>query len=263
MTGDTLLERATRSEHAGENRCIPCTVLNLAITAVVAVVVGVAVPIAGIVLFVVAVAAIWLRGSLVPGTPRLTKCSLPDRMPERFETSSESTPTSTAELEIDQYLREIGVVLEDPVVDDLVLEPTFERAWRRECAAVDGRNADRDGLAELVGIPPSELEIRRHGTAFVAVVDGERIGQWESRSAFVADVASARVLEDRVESWNELPLGRRSEALGALRLFLEWCPTCGGTVSFEQAILEACCHRYDVLAATCGECDDRVLEIGV
>jgi hypothetical protein len=263
MTGDTPLERATRSEHAGENRCIPCTVLNLAIAAVVAVVVGVAVPIAGIVLFVVIVAAIWFRGSLVPGTPRLTKCSTPNRMLERFGASSESAPISAAELEIDRYLREIGVVIEDPVVDDLVLEPTFERAWRRECIAVDVRNADRDVLAELVGIPPSELEIRRHGTTFVAVVDGERIGQWESRSAFVADVASTRVLEDRVDGWDEVSLTQRSDVLGALRLFLEWCPTCGGTVSFDQAVLESCCRRYDVLAATCEECDDRVLEFGV
>ncbi|AGB36484.1 hypothetical protein [Natronococcus occultus] len=55
MTGDTPLERATRWEHADESRCIPCTVLSLAIAAVAAVVVGVAVPSAGIVLFVVAV----------------------------------------------------------------------------------------------------------------------------------------------------------------------------------------------------------------
>ncbi|MFU8869158.1 hypothetical protein [Natronococcus sp.] len=263
MTGDTLLERATRSEHAGQNRCIPCTVLNLAIAAVVAVVVGIAVPVAGVVLFIVAVMAIWLRGSLVPGTPTLTKCSHPDRVLERSETSSESAPTSAAELEIDQYLREIGVVIEDPGVDDLVLEPTFERAWRRECTAVDVAQADRNALAEFVGLAPSDLEIRRHGTAFVAVVDGERIGQWESRSAFVADVAGARVLDGRVEGWDDLSLAQRSEVLGLLRLFLEWCPTCDGTVSFDQVVLESCCCRYDVLAATCEECNDRVLEVGV
>ncbi|WP_394741386.1 hypothetical protein [Natronococcus roseus] len=257
----TLLERVTRPEYTGENRCLPCTVLNVAVATVAAVAVGVTAPVAGIVLFVVAIGAIWLRGYLVPGTPSLTKRYLPARVLDWFGKSPDPTPI--AELQVDRYLKQTGIVMEDPVVDDLVLEPTFERAWRRECAAVGVEHADRDALAELVGLPPSELEIRWHGDAFVAVVEGERIGQWESRSAFVADVASARLLEERVESWDRLSLAQRSEVLGALRLFLERCPTCDGAVNFEQAVVESCCRQYDVVAATCEECNDRLLEVGV
>ncbi|ELY60353.1 hypothetical protein C491_03625 [Natronococcus amylolyticus DSM 10524] len=87
-------------------------------------------------------------------------------------------------------------------------------------------------------------------------------GSGTPQSAFVADVAGARVLEDRVEGWDDLSLARRSEVLGTLRLFLEWCPTCDGAVNVERAVVECCCRRYVVVAATCEECTDRVLEVG-
>jgi hypothetical protein len=68
-------------EYTGENRCLPCTVVNAAITAVGSVAVGVvASPVAGTVALTVGAAAIWLRGYLVPYTPQLTERYLPERV---------------------------------------------------------------------------------------------------------------------------------------------------------------------------------------
>ena len=52
----------------------------------------------------------------------------------------------------------------------------------------------------------------------------------------------------------------RSELLASLRLFVERCPTCDGTVEFGTDVVESCCRSYDVVAATCGACDARLFE---
>ena len=73
------LEGIRQPEYTGENRCTPCTVTNLAITAVVAagLAYAVSVPLsAGVA--VLGVASVWLRGYLVPKTPELTRRYFPD-----------------------------------------------------------------------------------------------------------------------------------------------------------------------------------------
>ena len=76
------LARFKQPEYTGENRCLPCTVVNTIIALVlsVAVVAGVARVAnpaaglaAGVVLLGCSLGAIYLRGYLVPGTPELTK----------------------------------------------------------------------------------------------------------------------------------------------------------------------------------------------
>jgi len=79
------IDRLRRPQYTGDNRCIPCTIVNLLIAALVAVALGVAwLPVAGAVAFVLSVLAIYLRGYLVPGTPTLTKRYMPVRVLELF-----------------------------------------------------------------------------------------------------------------------------------------------------------------------------------
>jgi len=67
--------------YTGENRCIPCTVLNVGIAAVFSTaVIATLIPSgptlaigAGVGTFAVALALIYFRGYLVPGTPTITR----------------------------------------------------------------------------------------------------------------------------------------------------------------------------------------------
>lgn len=256
----SLLERLENPEHTGENRCLPCTAVNVVLAASLSVAVGVVSPPAGVLAFAVGIAAIRFRGYLVPGTPQLTKRYLPNWLLNRFG----KPPTVDGEIEVERYLLGVGVVIDDPAANDLELDPGFETRWQHRIREVRGESAGREALAELVGVGPETLDLEWYGDAFVARIDGEWIGQWESRSAFVADVAASRALEERAgHEWTGLPLAARSEVLGALRLFAERCPTCEGEVVFEQEAVDSCCRSYDVVAATCTACNDRLLEVGI
>ncbi|AHF98815.1 hypothetical protein HALLA_08015 [Halostagnicola larsenii XH-48] len=94
MTFRDQIDRLRQPAYTGENRCTPCTILNVVIAAVlVAVAVGVTVSntglaaatVVGTVLAAVSGATIYLRGYLVPGTPRLTEAMLPARVRQWFE----------------------------------------------------------------------------------------------------------------------------------------------------------------------------------
>ncbi|WP_423751715.1 hypothetical protein [Salinirarus marinus] len=256
MHVSTLVDSIRQPEYTGANRCLPCTVTNLAIAAVISVVVGAFVPPAGLVLFVVAVAAVYLRGYLVPGTPAFTRRYLPDRLLAVFEKGSLSP--DLAALDVETFLVDAGVVVE--TADDLDLDSDFEAAWYDRMRGLDDGETDVDELAVLAGLPPEEFRIDWHGDAFVALLGQERVGQWESRAAFVADVAAARELAARSPAWADAPLAYRSRVLGALRLFLERCPTCDGEVELAQEVVQSCCRNYDVVAANCVDCGARLLE---
>lgn len=89
----TRIEAVKQPEYIGENRCTPCTVVNVGIAAVLAAGVGVLAPPAGVTVFVLSLAAIYLRGYLVPGTPTLTKRYFPDRVLRWFDKAPEREAT--------------------------------------------------------------------------------------------------------------------------------------------------------------------------
>lgn len=84
-SGDaSLRDRIREPAYTGENRCLPCTVVNgvlaVALTAA-AMVFG---PVVAAVVLVASTGSIYYRGYLVPGTPKLTKRYLPDRVLSLF-----------------------------------------------------------------------------------------------------------------------------------------------------------------------------------
>ncbi|WP_226004849.1 hypothetical protein [Natrinema salinisoli] len=72
-----VVDDLKQPEYTGENRCEPCTVLNLVIAAVVGSLIARKSRLGGLLAITVSVALIYLRGYLVPGTPTLTKRYLP------------------------------------------------------------------------------------------------------------------------------------------------------------------------------------------
>lgn len=76
----SLGERFREPEYTGENRCMPCTVLNAALALALTVAAAAFGPVTALVVFVGSFASIYFRGYLVPGTPELTKRYLPARV---------------------------------------------------------------------------------------------------------------------------------------------------------------------------------------
>jgi len=75
---ESVLDRLRQPEYTGDDRCLPCTVLNVAVAVVVSALLGRRQRALGILVLGVSLAAIYLRGYLVPGTPELTDRYLPE-----------------------------------------------------------------------------------------------------------------------------------------------------------------------------------------
>lgn len=282
--------------YTGENRCEPCTVLNVGIAALLGSAIARRSRIGGALAFGLSLAAIYLRGYLVPGTPTLTKRYLPASVLEWFGKEPEpaaqqgltvapngETPASSAtetddgpdhdgqstapdrdgreSVDPEAFLvdRDILGPCEDS--DDLCLDDGFEAAWVEEMDAIDHAAVAAVDAAAAFGLDDAdEYTIDSFGEARLLTSDGRKLGQWPSQSALVADIAAARVLADTEPQWATLSPAAKGQLLNGLRLFLETCPSGGGPVEFGTETVESCCQAYDVVAATCTETGDRLFE---
>lgn len=262
------VERVRRPEYTGENRCIPCTVANVAIATVLSLGAGLVAPPLGLAVLALSLAAIWLRGYLVPGTPELTKRYFPDWLLAVFDTHERPAAEVDNEgFDAQAYLVAAGLVVDDPEAPDVVLDPGFAAAWSERAAVLAADEDRRPGVAELsalVDVSPDRLDVESIGThSIVAYANDEYIGQWESRAAYAAEMAAATELDERHPAWRDLPLAYRSQVLAALRLFVERCPDCGGRVALGDEVVTSCCRSWNVVAATCRDCGARLLEVDI
>ncbi|MFB6189609.1 MAG: hypothetical protein ABEI57_06970 [Halapricum sp.] len=152
--------------------------------------------------------------------------------------------------------------LEEATSGDLQVTSEFESAWD---AAIEDVKADEDAnrqeLVEVMGIDSEgDVELEAYNDAFRITIDGALVGALESQAAFYADLAAARLLSDRIDEWDELPVADRSRLLKGLRLFLETCPECGNDVVFDTKEVESCCGSHRVAAVDCDECGSRLFE---
>ncbi|MFB6112351.1 MAG: hypothetical protein ABEJ35_07440 [Halobacteriaceae archaeon] len=283
-----VLETVRQPAYTGVNRCLPCTVVNVALAGLLALGVGVVLtavttaPIAlagGGLAFVVGLTTIWVRGYLVPGTPTLTKRYLPTRVLAYFEKGPAATPRddgtveneADAVVDVEAVLQSAGVVEASPA-GDLTLTPAFERAWRdrietlRDTTSLGAHGASIDQLAisehlaAILEVRSERLRIETAGPAVVASPEGRRVGQWESRAALLADLAAAQLLETRLEDWGTRPVRSRSVVLNGLRIFLKECPACGGPVRMGEETVRSCCRERSVIAVSCESCEARLFE---
>jgi hypothetical protein len=82
-----FLDRLEQPAYTGENRCAPCTLVNLAIAVVLAILAGRRNRALGLLVFLGGAGLVYLRGYLVPGTPELTKRYLPESVLSMFGTT--------------------------------------------------------------------------------------------------------------------------------------------------------------------------------
>lgn len=258
-----FLDRYKQSEYTGENRCTPCTIVNLVIAAVGSAAVGVVLtPLTSAVVFTLSVVTIYFKGYLVPGTPTFTKRYFPDWLLAKFDkVEDETVEVAEEEREPEEVLADAGAVEPCEEVEDLCLSDSFRKAWYDNMEEIRERGTEKSDLGDVLDIEAEKLSFEEHDEALVAEYEEGRLGQWESRAALVADLAAAKVLEDQYPDWDRLTVTNQSRVLSGLRIFLEKCPDCGGDIAMEQETVESCCRTMDVVAVSCADCESRLLEV--
>lgn len=268
----SAIAKYKQPEYTGENRCVPCTVVNLSLGVIAATVTAVTVaPVvgrgaiaAGLAVFTLSGLATYFRGYLVPGTPTITKRYFPDRVLALFDKAEPGVDSTVLNgLEPETLLLDLGVVVDDPG-SDLGLDPAFADRWVDSIQQYRGDESSiKESLGTLSGAAPERIEFEYHPRSLAAWVGDEHLASWPSVGAAVADVAAAEELPGWDEGWTQRPLPAQAELLGVLRLFLDTCPTCDGEIRLSQDVVESCCRSRDVVAATCWDCNDRLFEMDI
>ncbi|WP_416841194.1 hypothetical protein [Haloferax sp. DFSO52] len=243
---------------------MPCTIVNVAIAAVVSIALGFVWAPLVVASFALFAAVIYTRGYLVPGTPTLTKTYLPDSVLRWFDKEPEPAFAvnldNSTEFDIESVLQNTGALEPCEDLEDLCLTADFESDWMREIERTD-ESLMYKRLAAIVGVDESALWLEEIGEWYTATVDSTQLGRWESQAALVADLAADAVLATRVTDWTDLSVDQRSALSRGLRIYLETCPNCGGTVSFAQETRESCCRSWDVLVTRCEDCDTQLFQV--
>lgn len=259
-----VIDQLRQPEYTGENRCTPCTVVNVIIAAGVGGLATVVSTFLGAGVFVFSLIAIYLRGYLIPGTPTLTKRYFPERVLRWFDKNS-TAPMTDASIEVnpEQILLNAGAV--EPCEDDtdLSLTSDFQQAWREHIQTTRTHDPGKANLTDALDISRTDDQITfdQQGDAFIAYTDDAVLGQWSSQAAIIADVAAATELCERLSDWPSLASTEIARVLMSLRIFIEQCPNCDGPVQVEQEAVESCCRSYDVIVSACQDCDDRLFEM--
>ena len=260
-------DRIRRPEYTGDNRCLPCTAVNLGIASLISGVVALAsIPVA-VALFVASMLAIYLRGYLVPGTPALTKRYLPesvaasvgehpvDDTPE-FETLEKLDDHRENAVEPEQFLRDVGV-FEDG--DKGRLTETFTASRRAALERRDRSAASDPGV--VAGLFDDPDDISFEDRAYPAVNVDRRIRSWPSEAALLGDVVTDEALSATTDRWASVPIEQRLDILELLRQEYDACPACGGPLERSPDTVESCCGVFEVIAVRCLDCGDRLQEL--
>ena len=269
------LSRIRQPEYTGANRCTPCTILNLVIAGVLAGAVGVTVDsiTAGLVVFTGAGLVIYLRGYLVPGTPTFTSKYFPDRVLRWFDkeptvdgaigTEEEDPSPEVEHDDIATLLHQSGVVEDCPDGDDLCLTESFSEAWWRRISQFRDDRSALDHLATVLEVDPEELAVDDGADTnrFDITFEGDRIGGWDSRAAFLADLAAEPTLAEWIDDWEALDDRVRTRTIASLRAFLERCPDCEGALTPVENTVKSCCSSSIVtVEVDCRDCGARVFD---
>lgn len=284
-THDGPLDRLRRPEYTGENRCLPCTALNTAISVVLAVLLAIVWVPLGIASFLVFAGAIYFRGYLIPGTPTITQRYFPEWILRAFgkepvevtrpagtteatdpkavtpDTEAETdAETSDEDRDIEGLLSTAGVVEECIDTDDLCLSDRFSDVWWRRIRRLrEDTDAAREHLGAVLDVEPDGLDFDESGSRFAVTFEDDRIGVWDSDAAFYADLAVEPTLDEWISDWGSLSDRERTQLIAGMRAFLERCPSCESEVEQAENVRKTCCSSKVVgVDVDCPECGARV-----
>ncbi|WP_188979708.1 hypothetical protein [Halocalculus aciditolerans] len=266
------MTRFKQAEYTGENRCTPCTVINVLISIFLSLVIGFFSQIIGGVAFILFLAAIYFRGYLIPGTPKLTKKYLPvfvlrafgkeiESPPTGLESNSDPAQNQSSNNAIDnpeQFFYRHNVVAPCDSSDDLCLTESFSSVWKDEIRALPDCTAHDAAIA--FQLSDSNLRLIETNSGVALKNEKGSIGEWPSRSAFEVDIAAAKALDGFVPDWWSRTGDERGWLLSSLRLFTPICPHENGPASMEEDMIETCCSTQDRLKVVCEQNNEVLFE---
>ena len=237
------LARIRRPEYTGENRCWPCTVLNVGVLGAVSVLIGFAQPGVGVAVALVGALVIWTRGYLLPHTPqfapRLVEWLPVDPFHTRRGGDSLGTlgPGEADDLageRVLQRLVETGVVAVDG--ERLALAESFGTAWERRMDELAAASTEELAAAALEASTVATSSRAQDGSerAFVVLSDGDGNVSWLDRPVAIAESAAAEALQSAGVTGD-----LRDVAAHAVCAFLERCPACDAEIVETDA--SSCC----------------------
>ncbi|MBV0901366.1 hypothetical protein [Haloarcula salina] len=262
----TALSSATdslvRPEYTGENRCWPCTVLNVAILVLAVAAVAWLSPPAGAALALVGLALITSRGYVVPYTPRIGPAVVA-RLPIDAGHAGPETPPTEGGDDVSAVASGadgeavLGALIDAGIVHgeaEIRLDDDFRAAWRDRMTEL--RDADLEAALEAAVPNVSAERYTWQGDPWYSLdrADLDRPSSTLSRPVALADVAA-------IETLTGYGLSRpvACQAARPLRQFLSACPACDSALTVGN---DSCCGGFgpdgptEVLA--CESCDTHV-----
>ncbi|OIB55431.1 hypothetical protein [Natrialba sp. SSL1] len=222
-----ILAHVHNPEYTGENRCLPCTIVNLVIAGILAVAAAVVSPLLAVAVFGLSVAAIALRGYLVPGTPTLTKRYFPDWLLAKFDKGPE--PGAGTLVADDGSTTDAGATSApstddgaEPGHTDTADEPIDPERWLLEYDLVVpcSRTETDDGAGEAEADTEMEDDLcltEELEETWRAAIDERRDGDRVEQLAAFFDVEQSAVAVDQADG-AEQPVRARVEG----RLAAQW-----------------------------------------
>lgn len=249
-----------RPEYTGSNRCWPCTALNLALVGLAALWFAARRRrLGGFLVAVGGVAAIALRGYVVPYTPtiapRLVAASpLPEELFKPAAAPEGERASLTAE-ELDgqavfEGLLQAGAV--EATAEMVLPADAVDATWREEMDRLAALSLD-DLAAEAAETLPAEdvTAYTDDDGEWLLLADADLV----ARPVAVAELAAVRALEDVVDDPD-----LRLAGAGAFPMFLEHCPVCATELTESSTV--SCCGGHSqprenpadvLLCPTCGQ----------
>jgi|APHM01.1.fsa_nt_gi hypothetical protein len=246
----SLVDWARDPVYTGSNRCWSCTAVNLALVAIGVGAAAAITPVAGIGIAVFGVAAVWLRGYVVPGTPTLTRRYLPKRPLALFGKlhSAKSAPT----VDPTGRLSTLGVLRDG----EPRLSLSFRDSWTNMAASLAGNDrATRRAAGEVLAVPPADIVVNNDGLGINLTVTRDWVGQCPSQTALVADISTGVTLSG--DGWTGM---KQAERAARVRGIADRCPVCENQTPVSEDTVESCCGPRDVVSVTCPDCSVRLVE---
>jgi len=268
MQFSSALDRVRRPEHTGENRCWPCTAVNVCLAAAAAGVVATRAVSLAAAVFALSVLVVVLRGYLVPYTPTLTARYVPESVLAGFGKDGSGSATDLGAaledrreraVDVNEFLTDRGVVVESAGADEssrLRLTEDFVADLEERLAGLGEDDVDEAAVAALFAAGDASAVDRDYPAYEVGV----RVRKWPSAAAVRTDLATHRVLAESAPGWADVPVDQRATVFGRVRRLLPACPDCGGRLAETSESVESCCINVEKYAVRCEDCGTHLRE---